>query len=619
MSDDTRLDQIIEDALSYADAGMAIFPVHATTKAPMTGYGWAMLATSKRKDVIEDFVNAIMLWGHDNVSIAWALGNDGCMAVDLDHQPEPDWVRQIEPFAAINPTRRGRHLYFRNPDGVKPGNGISAFPTKGWGDVRGAGGYVVIAGPDRPGLTMEQFERIQPYPIPDHLTPYGGYTTAANKEEIVAFANQHHSSMGDQYLNWLRTAIETQWIPGHEGEPGTGRHPLACEWMAKVADEAQGGAYAFKDGYDLVHDWFKRVKPEANPREWPGIVSWAVGRALAKASSPPTSEGAGDEPETLLGDNDMALVNWHEFFTKERLDPEWLVTDLWPFGRHISIGSRAGHGKSELIQYVVSCLALGIDPWTRQAREPQRVIYLDMEMTEEDLYERMTAFGYGVQDADLLQSNLLYAQLPVMPALNSQAGLHYVERLCDRYSPSVFIIDTFMKTLAGDENDAATVQEFTRLTGMFLKNRRIMSGRADHYGKNMEQGNRGTSAKDDDVDVAWRLVRPQGSYTSKLTATKRRQGFVPERLFIERYHTAERGVFFVPQDQVIANVPDSTEHDLIQVMDLLDIPLAWGRDRIRRRLVEQGYEPGENAVLAEAIRIRKARGPQLRVVKDDDE
>lgn len=334
-----------------------------------------------------------------------------------------------------------------------------------------------------------------------------------------------------------------------------------------------------------------------------------MGRALSK-QSPPTEDADEDESLALLPDDDIALVNWHEFFTKERLDPEWLVQDLWPFGRHISIGSKAGQGKSELIQYVVSCLALGLDPWTGAERPPLKVFYLDMEMTEEDLFSRMTDFGYGVQHADVLQENLMYAVLPVMPALNGPAGLRFVERIVDRYSPDVFIIDTFMKTLAGDENDAATVQDFVRLTGMLLKSRRIASGRADHYGKDPDKGNRGTSAKDDDVDVAWRLVRPQGSYTSKLTATKRRQGFVPERLFIERYHTAERGVFFIPQDSVIANIPDESEHDLIAVMDLLEIPLSWGRDRIRKRLIEGGYEAGDTTVLAEAIRIRKIRGPQ---------
>jgi hypothetical protein len=624
MADDTSTDDgglsILDLALAYARYGLRIFPVHTIEKSPMPGYGWYELASDQINHVVEDFDRAMQLWA-DDVSIAWALGRDGCLAIDVDVDSEriPAWMPELVDSAVINITRRGQHLIFKMPPEMTVGNGTSGFPTQGWGEVRGQGGYIIIAGPDRPGLDLGEMTKLTTFPRPDYLAVYGGPVDAVSKAELLEFANAHSTASNINMLNGVRAAIEA-YTEDRNGDPAKGRHPFAVWAMCEVADESLKGFYAFKDGFRLVQDWWRSVTPpERHGREWLGICCWAVGRALAKAGNPPTESDAGDEPGSLLDDDGITLVDWHEFFTKERTDPEWLVTDLWPFGRHISIGSKAGQGKSELIQYVVSCLALGIDPWTRQERPPMRVVYLDMEMTEEDLYQRMTDFGYSVADAGLLQTNLLYAVLPVLPALNSQAGLRFVERIVDKYTPDVFIIDTFMKTLAGDENDAATVQEFTRLTGMLLKSRSIASGRADHYGKDPDKGNRGTSAKDDDVDVAWRLVRPPGSYTSKLTATKRRQGFVPERLTIERYHTADRGVYFIPQDSVIANIPDENEHDLIAVMDLLEIPLSWGRDRIRRRLVESGYEGGENVVLAEAIRIRKARGPQLRVVKDDDE
>lgn len=600
----------IDEACGYARLKMRVFPVRWNPggeghKAPMPGYAWRVTATSKINEVVEDFDRATQLWGEDNVMIAWACGEDGFMAVDLDTGDEPDWIQAFDWAAAENRTAKGRHLVTLFPEAFEPGNGTSNFPTKGWGEVRGKGGYIIIAGPDRPGFDGSQLERCKPFPRPEWLTPYGGPVDAVSRDEVIHFAELHNSSSNPNMIHGVTEAcsiFERDWETN--GKPS--RHMFALWAMTEVAKESLAGYYPFKDGLIIVRTmWNRMVDPARQKREWADIVGWAVGKALAD-HHPPTDQA--NEDESLAFDDDgITLVNWHEFFTKERTDPEWLVEGLWPFGRHISIGSRAGQGKSELIQYVVSCLALGIDPWTRAARTPMRVIYLDLEMTEEDLFDRMTDFGYGVEHAAALQENLLYAVLPIMPALNSQAGLGYVERLVQRYEPDVFIIDTFMKSLTGDENDAATVQEFTRLTGMYLKARQIMSGRADHYGKDPDKGNRGTSAKDDDVDVAWRLVRPQGSYTSKLTAMKRRQGFVPERLAIERYHTAERGVFFVPADQVLGNVPTSDEHDLIAVMDLLEIPIGWGRDRIRRRMIEAGYEPGDTTALAEAIRIRKVK------------
>ena len=617
----TRLQQAVE----YGRAGIKVFPVRWNPggedhKAPMRGYAWRISATSDPGDIATDFTLAEMDWGIEGVAIAWATGEDGKVVIDLDRKEIPAWTQAFEWCAAINETGKGWHFICDFPVEFEPGNGTANLPDRNGVDVRGKGGYIVVAAPDRPGLDISEISKCQPFPRADWLVPYGGQIDALDMDELRAFRDRNNRSTMPNAINGIKTRLEHFDARRAEGIIES-RHNKAIDVMVMGGEDAIRGLYPFQDVIKLVHAWWLTVttdEPSRHGREWRNIVGWAAGRAQVNVG-PPAEASDEDESLDLLSDDGITLVNWHEFFTKERLDPEWLVEGLWPFGRHISIGSKAGQGKSELIQYVVSRLALGIDPWSGQERDPLRVIYLDMEMAEEDLYQRMTDFGYSVEHAQALQSNLLYAVLPVIPALNSQRGLGFVERLCDRYQPDVFIIDTFMKTLAGDENDAATVQEFTRLTGMLLKSRQIASGRADHYGKDPDKGNRGTSAKDDDVDVAWRLVRPQGSYTSKLTATKRRQGFVPERLSIERYHTAERGVYFIPQDSVIANVPDEGEHDLIAVMDLLDIPLAWGRDRIRRRMIEGGYEPGDNSILAEAIRLRKVRGPRLRVVEDDAE
>lgn len=597
----------LDEACGYARLKMRVFPARWNPggeghKAPMPNYAWRALASCEINHVVEDFDRATQLWGEDNVMIAWALGEDGYMAVDLDTGDEPDWVDAIEWAAAENRTAKGRHLITLFPEDFIPSNGAQGFPTKGWGEVRGQGGYIIIAGPDRPGFDGEQLQKCRPFPRPDFLQPYGGPVDAVSRQEVADFANRYNSSSNPNFIHGLETAcaeFEATWESS--GKPS--RHMFAVWAVTCAAEDAIRGQYAFKDGLVVVREMWRRMKPEAKPREWTDIVAWSVGKALVN-QRPPTTES--NEDESLLpDDDDIAFVNWHEFFTKERTDPEWLVQDLWPFGRHLSIGSKAGDGKSELILYVVSCVALGIDPWTRQEREPRKVVYLDMEMPEEELYDRMTAFGYGTSDIEMLQRNLLYSILPVIPALNTQPGLRFVERLVDRYEPDVFILDTFMKTLEGDENDAKTVQDFTRLTGMLLKNRRVPSARADHFGKDATKGNRGTSAKADDVDVSWGLARA-GRYTTKLTALKRRQGFVPEHLYYERYHTAETGVFFAPRDQVIDNIPTPAVHEMMVALAALDIPIEWGRDRARKALIEGGYLSGDTNVLAEAIRLRKA-------------
>ena len=440
---DTGLDLEIEQALRYSNVGMAIFPVHAESKAPMPGYGWPMLATSKRDEVIIDFTNALVLWGPGNVSVAWALGHDGCMAVDIDAQPEPPWVSEIEPDAMINVTRRGRHLYFKNPPELIPGNGTSHFPTQGGFDVRGAGGYVVIAGPDRPGFDAGQLAAARPYPIPAHLTPFGGHTSAATAIEVRAFEAQHQDSKGPQYLNWLTTAIETQWQPGNAGDPRTGRHPLACEWLAKVADESQLGLYPFRDGVLLVREWWRRVTPsERHGREWAGMLSWAVGRALAKANAQPTDATAEDQSAEALEGDDNTLIQFHELPDPFVIPPiEWHAKGLLMQGTHGELGGPEKSMKSYLALATTIGIALGQPVLGHfEVPERQRVLMLSGEGGEIGMLrrvERITA-AYGATIADL-RPWLRYTAMTA--PLTSSLMLDSIRAAVEEFDPAIVWLD----------------------------------------------------------------------------------------------------------------------------------------------------------------------------------
>lgn len=594
-----ELDDRTAQAVEYGGLGMHVFPTHAITKEPMRGYAWLDMATTDRDEIIKDFTVAIIEWGADFVSIGWALGRDDCLAVDIDATPEPPWIAEIDKFGAHAKTRRGRHLYFRNPPGLTPGNGVSGFPTHTGFDVRGAGGYVVVAGPDRPGLTIEQYERMQPFPRADWLTSYGGQTNSATSDQVRDFAKLHTASKGPQYLNWLTKAIESQWHPGQEGDPSSGRHPLACEWMAKIADEAQLGYYSFAEATMIVKRWWQSVVPKDRwGREWNGIMSWAVGRALSK--SPPTDDPVETEPHESLFDGSTTIqpLSWADVWTYDPDAQDWMVRDLIPRTRSVSITAEAKAGKSDLMLYVAACLAMGRDPWTGSEQRPTRVAYFDYEMTMADVAERMRAYGWGPEhDLD----NLRYFLLPPLLPLDTASGAATFLDLVDESMAELVVIDTLMRTIGGDENDAKTFQAFYQLAGMGMKQRQITTVRLDHFGKDKTKGTRGSSAKDADVDVIWSMTK-SGRYSRKLVS-RSRVSWVPERLDLERW--ANPHVNWSPRDQVLDNIPSQAAHELMAVMDLLGLPLSWGRDRIASAMVKAGYTPGDNNVLSEAIRLRK--------------
>src|SRR4051794_8841252 len=80
------------------------------------------------------------------------------------------------------------------------------------------------------------------------------------------------------------------------------------------------------------------------------------------------------------------FVDWSSFFAKERRDPEWLFEPILGRGRGHAIRAKHKTDKSLVLLWTAVQLAL---------RPAVRVIYLDFEMGEDDLYEPLADMGYS--------------------------------------------------------------------------------------------------------------------------------------------------------------------------------------------------------------------------------
>jgi hypothetical protein len=217
------------------------------------------------------------------------------------------------------------------------------------------------------------------------------------------------------------------------------------------------------------------------------------------------------------------LLDWPTFWGHDRDEAEWLAEPIIPAKRSVALFAPGGTGKSLLALWLAAGLATGARLLGPPV-DPVDVLYLDYEMTEDDLAERLENMGYG-PDSDL--SRLHYALLPSLPGLDEPEGGKVVVELARHVNAQLVVIDTFGRAVHGDENDADTVRAWYRWTGLHLKAEGRAFVRVDHAGKDLEKGQRGTSAKNDDVDIVWRLTRQDGD-TFKLIAKKRRMGWVPE-------------------------------------------------------------------------------------------
>lgn len=282
-------------------------------------------------------------------------------------------------------------------------------------------------------------------------------------------------------------------------------------------------------------------------------------------------------------------IDWTNFWVQERIAEDWLVRPLIPRRRGTSIVARGGAGKSLLIQEAAFAKATGRAVLGDLPEDPMVVVYVDMEMSDDDVHERALDYGYG-PDTDL--SCLHYLLLPDLPALDTRAGGLMLVEYCRDMKAQWVVIDTLARVLEGDEDKADTIRRFFNHTGRPLKQHGMTWTRLDHIGKDRGRGSRGSSAKDDDVDLVWQLTPFKGGVTLK--ANKRRIQWVPETLRVQLVEEPHLSHSLAP-----VVYPEGTE---IAAGVLVDLGLPEGAGRpYARNLLKENKITMSNAVLSAAI------------------
>ncbi len=315
----------------------------------------------------------------------------------------------------------------------------------------------------------------------------------------------------------------------------------------------------------------------------------------------PVQAPISEDPDQPLRD---MLLDWPTFWAHDHTDAEWLAEPLIPAQRSVALFAPGGEGKSLLALWLTAHLATGRDPFTGRQQPAIDVLYLDYEMTESDLSERLQDLGFG-PDADL--TRLHYALLPSLPGLDQPDGGRAVVRLAELCDASLVIIDTFGRAVHGDENDADTVRAWYRWTGLHLKAAGRAFLRTDHAGKDLTKGQRGSSGKNDDVDIVWQMTaKDAGMFT--LTAKKRRMGWVPLTVEIRR---VDEPLGYELADQ--PSVPAGTK-ECADALDALGLPDDAYVRACARALRDNGHRARQDVIRA-AVKYRKQR---LNLVTDSE-
>jgi hypothetical protein len=250
-----------------------------------------------------------------------------------------------------------------------------------------------------------------------------------------------------------------------------------------------------------------------------------------------------------------------------------------------------------LTLWMMACLAAGIDPFTCDLREPVHVTYLDYEMTEDDLLERLESMGF---EPAQIHEHLHYYQLPAMPKLDTEAGGARLMQLVERDQSQVVVIDTLSRVVSGEENSNDTYIEFFSFTGRRLKQAGIAMARLDHEGHKAGKS-RGASSKADDVDVVWRLEPTETGIS--LVRKESRLSWIPERFDI--IQRDEPNLSF---SSGTSSWPAGTK-DKAAELDIVGAPLDVSKREATRLLKEANFTVGRPHVLLKAITYRRSRRP----------
>lgn len=284
----------------------------------------------------------------------------------------------------------------------------------------------------------------------------------------------------------------------------------------------------------------------------------------------------------------------------ESFELDWLVEGLWPTGKHVALFAAHKTGKSLLSLHIACSIALGIDAFTGKPITPHDVLYVDKEMSMNDIQERMLDMGHYERMKRGDFKRLHYALHPTLPPMDTPAGGRQLLAMAKGVGATVVIIDTLSRVIQGDENASDTYKSFYANTGWLLKANGIALMRLDHEGHHGGKM-RGSSAKGDDIDIAFQLKEIDGGF--QFNRNLSRVGYVEAIITVRKsddplsFATSKTGVSYVV----------GTPERALELANL-GVPIGLGVRATQRWLRDQGHALGNTKLLTDAVKYRNERG-----------
>jgi KaiC/GvpD/RAD55 family RecA-like ATPase len=605
-------------ALSYVARGWRVIPIAPGTKHPDQP-AWPRAASADPGRVRHWWTNA----PDHGVGIVTGRAS-GIFVLDVDvsdGKGGDETLAELEArHGGLPPTFEvitgsgGRHLYFHVPSGADIRNDAGRRLGPGL-DIRGEGGQVLAPPTIHPNGHRYEVEASAPATVaepPPWLVDLLVRTeTPSEARPAPGATGERPGDLWAAATSWAQLLQPDGWTLHHVDRSGEEHwtRPGKTTRDGTSATVNYGGSDTLKvftsslAALGLVEEQTYSKLGYLAATRFAGDHH-AAARALARAGYrvPPVDLAALIvEPDDEPDDGTLPLVRFdHAFWNREQRS-EWLIEPIIPTGRHVVLYAPAKAGKSLLALEIAAAAATGRPILGQAPGEPTSVLYVDMEMTEDDLAERLSDFGYDEGD-DL--SRLHYSLLPSLAPLDTPAGAETLLRTVRRWRPQLVVIDTMARAVAGEENDADTYRHFDMYTSRALKRAGVAVFRLDHTGKDPTKGQRGSSEKVGYADLVWRLTYGEDQ-TGTLTATHQRVSWVPSQVPIRRVDEPATSHRLTQS----GSWPSGTK-ELAEVLEQLGAPIDCST-RDAQRLLKAAGQSRRRALVVAAVKWRRQRTPSL--------
>ena len=313
--------------------------------------------------------------------------------------------------------------------------------------------------------------------------------------------------------------------------------------------------------------------------------------------------------------------NFRELFSRGPVQQEWSIWPFLPKGRTVALYGPAKAGKSTALLSAIVDACLGRQPYGNNEvkQESVKVLYLDWEMSDDDLQERLETLGCSIEECDTLSENLHYVQFPGLPPLDTASGGLELLTYCLAHNINAVVVDVIARAVQGDENDAATIGNFYKHTAARLKANGISVLRVDHAGKKLGNGARGSSSKNDDVDIVYSISRRQGSNVRTIQRDLTRINWAPEKVIVDLVELSDGSMRLQLKKSSSADrtVNFAGIEALVSRLDELGIALTATYQEAYDGLVEGDGKGRRKRDILAALKYRRDR--DLAAVRPDEE